>query len=196
MSQVSQILNNVIENLESTDADDGSERIYIQIDDVIALIGSIWDYQDVVKEFGNLSFIYNRLVHPLIAELVNGVEAIPLKDVDHILADILRYEKSGEVAEHIHKSLDSKIWLILNNPSHQHVKVPIETIKRVAVAMFNVVAGDMLELVADRKEATFRQGGFNHISFILNERSSSQLIPDVNPFAIQVYFTFNLIGEE
>ena len=80
MKQIEDIVDRILdgtdqERNQSNIADTASETVVIDIDEIMDIFGAPMVYHEIVsksKGLGSLSFIYTRLVHPVIAALFNS----------------------------------------------------------------------------------------------------------------------------
>lgn len=160
-------------------ADDGGEDcdiangdsfvISIEVDDILGAFGSTLIAMDIFKQIGDLSTIYSRIVHPVIAELYNGIE--DLRHLDNIYKD-------NEIADYIHDSLESKIYLMVDS-LRDHARITVETkeISKLCVTLVEMLITHIRELVSGKEQNLPKKMDVLSSINIL-ERARTELLPN------------------
>ena len=187
MSNIRDIAKNMLAGLGS-DYEGSQENIQIHeeiidiaIDEILDPFGSPFVYRDIVRAdggFGDLSYCYTRVVHPLLCELFNSaVDAEPEVAKENI-DKMLNFRHEDSLTTAIIESVDSKIWMAMNT-SNRHVKANSQDIRRLCLVILENVIGRVTEAAQDYANVSSRREGKNAPFIQIENQCTCTLIPPI-----------------
>lgn len=163
--------------------DTGGETIVIEIDELLAGYNLPFVQLDIVNKergFGDISFCYSRVVHPIACELFNGSITDDVTTTEDQLKEITNWRFNDDVADHILKSAQQKVWEVMNT-SKRLVQVNSEDIVKFCITMLDNILSRLIDCARDYAA---RIGGNAFIQ--LDHRTSCELAPTYNPNVLKV----------
>lgn len=167
--------------------DTGTEVIIIELDELLCGFNSPFVQKDIVNKergFGDISFCYSRVVHPIICELFNGSISDNPESTTEQLNYIINWRFNDDAADHILKSAQQKVWEVMNT-SRKLIEVNSEDVVRFCITMLDNVLGRITDSARD-----YARGVSNNAYIQLDQRTTTSLNPPHNPNFLMVTVTY------
>lgn len=201
MSKLEDIVNRIIDDAELEEenfnprefADTATETIVIDIDEIKDLHGAGMAYAELVskKGVGNLSFIYTRLVHPVIAQAFNsGADPDPKKMQD-FLYQLASPRLHKDIGNAIHDNLENRIWELVQTDSRM-VNVRTKELLRLCIAIAEVVLPCIRDYAMEYADRVPKRNGIGAVIQI-DQRASSQVVPPTNSDSLLITLNYGWV---
>lgn len=198
MSNIQDIINNVLGDRNTDDRrtmDTGVECIDIILDEVLDSFGSPFVYQDIVRPktgFGDVGFCYTRVVHPVICELFNQAIDSDVHTTKEQIDRILNLRHDNELADFAVKSIENKIWEVVNTTS-RHIEVLNKDVAKLCMTMVMNMIGLIKDSALDFAKRVGSTSDINTPFIQIDHRASTVLIPNENPYVLRVVISYGWI---
>lgn len=186
------VQNIVLDTFEDTSGrhrpDEHSERVVIDVDEILDNFGMTFVYRDIVNPkygVGNLAYIYSRLVHPVLVGLLNTATEAGGDYLDRLC----NFMQDKELANYAHDELKNQIRGLFYN-TQRNIDVKTEDLLLFCVAVMEVVLDRLPEIVQayarDSKTLPSETGGYLHIA----PQCSALLIPEESPDSLLITLNY------
>lgn len=174
----SRLFEQVMDKLSGSDHDDGRspvgsevEDIYIDFENVLSSFGEPLIANDIFKQIGNLSFLYSRIVHPILSELIDACKDEPER-LSNIYID-------DDIANTLVERLEHRIWMVRSTMSNRNADDVLDAdICRLCVVLIEELAPHLAKIASDARHRVSPHSDVP-AELTITERASSELIPNV-----------------
>lgn len=183
------------DGVEQTNIEIHEEIIDVAVDELLDPFGSPFVYADIVRSdggFGDLSYCYSRVVHPLLCELFNSAVDAEPKVVESNINKMLNFRHEDELTQGILESLENKIWMAMNS-SNRHVKANSGDIRRLCLVILENVIGRVTQAAHDYASRIARRENRDLPFIQIENRCSTTLIPANNPVVLRIVVAYGWV---
>lgn len=196
MEHLQDIVNRITEDATEGDAnfaDMMSEIVVIDVDEIIDNFGTSFVYQDLIgsKGVGSLSFIYSRLVHPIITSAFNSAITDDEEAMKKHLRQLASLRENDDLGNFVHDGLEQRIWeLVQTSGDLLHIRT--KDLLRLCVAIAEIVLVRIRDFAIDFSNKLPKQEGIR-AGIQIDQRCAAEVVPARNPDSLVITLTYGWV---
>lgn len=192
---VNDLLDSVDADLREPEmVDVASEIIVVDVDEILDIYGATMMYHEIVskdKGLGSLSFIYTRLVHPVIAAMFNAGVGDNDEETQQFLRRLGNIRADDELGDFLVKNLEHRIWEL----SQQHdnmINIRTKELLRLCGAMAELIVVSIRDYALDFS-ASLPPAANARAAIQIDQRCSASVVPERNPDSLIITLNYGWV---
>lgn len=192
MKQIEDIVDRILdgadqERNQSNIADTASETVVIDIDEIMDIFGAPMVYHEIVsksKGLGSLSFIYTRLVHPVIAALFNSGVSEDQEETEKFLKRLAYTRTDDDIGNFIYDNLENRIWELAQTENNM-INIRTKELMRLCISVAELMTVRIRDYALDFNRTVPPLGNVK-AAIQIDQRCTALVVPNDNPDSLVI----------